>query len=245
MTAAELALGLAVFGAALLYASVGHGGASAYLAVMAMFSFSPETMRPTALTLNLVVAGIATVQFWRAGHFSARLFWPFALSSIPLAFVGGTLGVPLGMYRALLGAVLLSAAARFAIVDLLARGTAEIRGLSAPVAAGVGAGIGLLSGLTGVGGGIFLSPVLMWMRWADAKRTAAVSAPFVFVNSAAGLAGQAPTLAAVPGAAWWWVLAAVAGGTLGATLGSRRFDHPMLRRVLAAVLAVAGAKLLL
>ncbi|HEV2064339.1 MAG TPA: sulfite exporter TauE/SafE family protein [Thermoanaerobaculia bacterium] len=236
-------LAAAIFAAALLYSSVGHGGASAYLAVMALAGFAPAVMRPTALVLNLFVAGIAAIQFARAGHFSWRLFWPFALGSIPLAFVGGTIHLPTDAYKQILGAVLLFAAVR--LVFEPRRGAPARAPMPLWLAVLVGACVGLLSGLTGVGGGIFLSPILLVGGWAQPKPVAAVSAAFIWVNSLAGLAGQAASLAMIPVAAYSWGAAAVFGGLLGSTYASRRLPGRTLKRLLAAVLVVAGVKMLL
>lgn len=244
MPASEiLLLAAGIFVAALLYSSVGHGGASAYLAVLALADIAPAVMRPTALVLNLLVAGIAAVQFARAGHFSWRLFWPFALGSVPLAFVGGAIHLPTAVYKQILGGVLLLAAARLLYVP---RAGQPLRA-AMPVwlAVLVGAGLGLLSGLTGVGGGIFLSPILLVGRWAEPKPTAAVSAAFIWVNSLAGLAGQPSSLALLPAGVGAWGLAAVAGGLLGSTVASRKLAGMTLRRLLAVVLVVAGVKMLL
>lgn len=230
---------------ALLYSSVGHAGASGYIAVMTLAGLAPEEIRPLALALNVVVASIASWQFWRAGHFSWRLFWPFALAAMPMAAWGGSLDVPLRLFQALVGGVLLLSAAQ-----LLLRKPAERapRPPSTPLALGVGALLGLLAGLTGTGGGIFLTPLLVLSGWARAPSAAAVSAPFILLNSVAGLLGLAwggAGLAALPAAFPWFVLAVVGGGLLGSWLGSHRLPGLAIRRLLAAVLVVAGLKLLL
>ncbi len=237
-------LAVAILFMALLYSSVGHGGGSGYLAAMALLGIAPEVMRPVALVLNILVAGIATVQFARAGFFQWRTFWPFAVTSIPLAFVGGMVTLPVGVYKPLVGLVLLFAAYR---LWLKTRDhSSEITELPPLyVAMLVGAGIGLLSGLTGVGGGIFLSPLLLLMNWAEVRRTAAVSAAFVLVNSAAGLAGNIFSLQRVPSAIVAWGIAAVVGGIIGSELGRRRLATLTLRRLLAIVLIIAGLKLIL
>jgi uncharacterized membrane protein YfcA len=239
-----LLLGSCILFAALLYSSVGHGGASGYLAAMALFGLAPAVMRPTALVLNLVVAAIATVQFARAGHFSWRLFWPFAVGSVPLAFVGGTLTLPTHAYKQLLGIVLLVAAYRLFLSPKT--GAAAVpRRMPIPLAILIGCAIGLLSGLTGVGGGIFLSPLLLVGRWAPPKPTAAVSAAFIWVNSASGLLGQLASVHSLPAVAAVWAVAAATGGAVGAGFGSRRLAGLTLRRLLAVVLVVAGLKMLL
>ncbi|MDP2794594.1 MAG: sulfite exporter TauE/SafE family protein [Sulfurisoma sp.] len=241
-----LALAALIFAAALLYSSVGHAGASGYLMAMALFGLAPAVMRPTALTLNILVAIIATWKFWRAGRFSWPLFWPLALTSIPGAYIGGLVQLPGAWYRPLLGAVLLYAAWHF-----LRQPESDARPLKPmPRAAALasGAGIGLLSGLTGVGGGIFLSPLLLMAGWGHMREVSGVAAAFILVNSVSGLLGviaNAPALHQVlPEALPLWALAAVAGGWIGAEYGSRRLKSEILQRLLAAVLAIAGVKML-
>jgi uncharacterized membrane protein YfcA len=225
---------------AFLYSCVGHAGASGYIAVMSLFSLAPSVIRPTALVLNILVACIGTWQFWRAGHFSWRLFWPFALLAVPMAFVGGYLNLPTHIFKMLVGIVLLISAAGFIFRPLEDSVAAEP---SPFVAVPVGAGLGLLSGLTGTGGGIFLTPLLLFKHWARAKSAAAVSALFILVNSAAGLLGNFTSTKRFPSFAIVLVVAAVIGGTAGSYLGSRRFDHTTIKRFLAVVLLIAGLKL--
>ncbi len=232
----------AIFAVAVLYSSVGHGGASGYLAVMAFFSVAPEITRPTALTLNLFVATIGTIQFWRAGFFSWRLFWPFAVTSIPFAFIGGMIKLPTSVYKVVLGLVLLFAA--FRLAWKFASDDDEIREPRLWMCLIIGAVIGLLSGLVGVGGGIFLTPVLLLMHWSETKTAAGISALFILVNSAAGLTGNLAQVGVLPSAAWLWILAAIAGGAIGSLLGAKKFNSIMLRRVLAAVLFLAAIKLI-
>ena len=235
-----LLLGL-LFVAAALYSSVGHGGASGYLAAMALLGFAPVMMKPAALTMNIVVAGLVFARLWRAGYFDARLFWPFAASSIPLAFLGGTLTLPSTFYKLLIGIALLLAASRllWKAVDH------EPRAHPHPWQSLLGgAGLGLLSGLTGVGGGIFLSPLLLFLGWANMRTTAAVSAAFILVNSIAGLAGHATTAVQWPPSLAWMVLAALAGALLGSELAVRRAAPVTLKRALGVVLVIAGAKML-
>ena len=232
---------LAIFIVAVLYSSVGHGGASGYLAVMAFLAVAPEVTRPTALMLNLFVASIGTVQFYRAGYFSWRIFLPFAAASIPLAFVGGMIHLPTDVYKIVLGVVLCLAAVRLAI-NL--KGDDQVK--DPPIAACllIGAMIGLLSGMVGVGGGIFLTPILLLMHWAETRVAAGVSVLFILVNSISGLAGNYAQVSALPPDVWVWIAAAVAGGLIGSTLGSKKFDSITLRRVLAVVLLFAGVKLI-
>lgn len=234
-------LALLIFIAGLLYSSVGHAGASGYLAAMALFGLAPQVMKPTALVLNILVASIAAVQFYRAGRFSWNIFLPFAVTSIPFAFVGGALSLPGSLYKQVVGLVLLFAAYRFfryrqaAIED-------AVRQLSLPAALLSGAGIGLLSGAVGVGGGIFLSPLLLFMGWAGTKQTAGVSAAFILVNSIAGIAGYLASVRFLPDDIEILAFAAVLGGAIGSYMGSRRFANPTLYSLLAVALVIAGLK---
>jgi hypothetical protein len=240
-----LALLLAlIFFVAFAYSSVGHGGASGYLAVLSFFGFAPAAMAPSALLLNLLVAGIAFLSYWRAGHFMWRLLWPFLIASVPCALLGGMLGVSSRIYMILLGAVLLFSAFRLMVFSPGAQEESFAKPPSLAVALPVGAGIGLLSGMVGIGGGIFLSPLVILLGWADTKRTAAAAAAFIWINSVAGLCGHLTHTAVDWSVMLWLVGAAFAGGVLGATLGARRFRGVWLRRILAVVLLFAVVKLL-
>ena len=243
MEPATLLIILAIFIVAVLYSSVGHAGASGYLAVMAFWAVAPEVVRPTALVLNLFVATIGTVQFYRAGYFSWRIFLPFAATSIPMAFVGGMIHLPTDVYKIVLGAVLMLAALRLAIK---LKGDDRVNEPPIWISLIIGAAVGLLSGLVGVGGGIFLTPILLLMHWSETRVAAGVSVVFILVNSAAGLIGQYSKglLNGLPSEVWVWIAAAVAGGFIGSTLGSRKFNSITLRRVLAVVLLFAGFKLI-
>jgi hypothetical protein len=208
---------------------------------MAFLAVAPEITRPTAFVLNVFVASIAAFQFIRAGYFSWSLFWPFAAASIPTSFVGAMIHLPTNVYKALLGAVLILAAARLAwkfVVD------AEIKRPNLILCLVIGGLIGLLSGLVGVGGGIFLTPVLLLMNWSETKQAAGISAMFILVNSLAGIAGNFAQVTTLPSNVWIWIAAAVGGGIIGSTLGAKRFNSLMLRRVLAVVLLFAGVKLI-
>ena len=234
-------LALGVLLVAFLYSSVGHAGASGYIAVMSLFNLAPAAIKPTALLLNILVASIGAWQFWRAGHFSWRLFWPFALLSIPLAFVGGWLNLPAHAFKVTVGLVLWFSAIRF----LLNPSTDEVlREPSRPAALSLGAGLGLRSGLTGTGGGIFLTPLLLLMRWAKTRTAAAVSALFILVNSAAGLLGNLASTRQMPPVALTLAAAVLIGGSAGSYFGSRHFPHTVIKRLLAVVLLIAGAKLI-
>lgn len=234
-----LTLGILVI--AFLYSSVGHAGASGYIAVMSLFALAPDVIKPTALVLNILVASIGTWQFYRAGHFSWRLFWPFAVLAIPLAFVGGYVNLPTHAFKVLVGIVLLFSALRF-----LWRPSEDVvvREPSRPAAISMGAGMGLLAGLTGTGGGIFLTPLLLFMRWARTKNAAAVSALFILVNSVSGLLGNLSSTKRFPTFAIILAVAAVVGGTAGSYFGSNRFPHTTIKRLLAVVLLIAGTKLI-
>lgn len=225
-----------------LYAAVGHGGASGYLALMALFSFAPEIMKPTALLLNLFVAGAAFAQYYRKGHFNARLFLVFALASIPLAYLGGRISLETALYRQILGVLLL-----FAVLKLLGVfGYEKNEVRSVPPWQGIMTGgvIGFFSGLIGIGGGIILTPIILLFHWGKMKEAACVSALFIWVNSAAGLAGQIQTGVSFSTNSLIMILMALIGGTAGAYLGSKHFSNQKLRQLLAVVLVMASAKLL-
>lgn len=222
---------------------MGHGGASGYLAAMALLGLAPAVMRPAALALNILVSGVAFLQFQRAGWFSIRLLWPFAAASIPAAALGGALALPDPVYRRVVGVLLLVAA--WHLFRSAARGGEPgVRPPAAWAAAVIGGLLGLLAGLTGVGGGIFLSPLLLAAGWAGARETAAASAAFILVNSAAGLAAHLATAGTLPGIVAPLAAAALAGGFVGSRLGSRRLGGPAIRRLLALVLVLAAAKFL-
>ncbi len=228
---------------ALLYSCVGHAGASGYIAVMTLLGLSGDYIKPTSLMLNIIVASLASYQFWRAGYFSWRLFWPFAVTAGPMAYCGGRMDVPAAVFHTLAGAMLLFSAWR-----LLAPPPPEPATPphcpSILTATSAGALIGLLSGLTGTGGGIFLTPLLLLRRWARAKEAAAVSALFIFVNSCTGLTGHLLAGKTIPQLAWPLVLAAIIGGAVGAGMGSRHLPVRTITSLLAIVLIFAGGKFL-
>ena len=232
-----------IFLAALLYSSVGHAGASGYLAVMALLNMAPAEMKPTALVLNILVATIGTVQFVRAGHFSWAFFWPFALGSVPFAYFGGWLTVEGHIYKQIVGVILILSAVRMLIVTAKTADF-EPRPVQVAVRTACGAFLGFLAGLTGTGGGIFLSPLVLLTQWASVKRTAATSVVFILVNSIAGLAGHWTQVKGLPKDIPYLLAAAGLGGLLGSWLGSRRLPSLTVRRVLGVVLLVAGYKLL-
>jgi uncharacterized protein len=239
----DLLLAVLFFLAAVLYGMVGHAGASAYLAIMALVGVPPAVMRPTALVLNILVASIVSLKFARAGFVKPMAALPFLIGSIPAAFIGGAILLPPEVYRPLVGAVLIFAAFRFGVT---ASQAGEDFPPHAPVLGAVvsGAVIGLLAGLTGTGGGIFLTPLLLAAGWAGTRFAAGTSAIFILANSVSGLAGNYSWVGNVPAAIPIWLAAVAAGGFIGSELGSRRLPAPWLRRGLALVLLVAGLKLI-
>ncbi|MBK8954605.1 MAG: sulfite exporter TauE/SafE family protein [Saprospiraceae bacterium] len=239
----EILLYLSILTVAYLYASVGHGGASGYLAVMGLFAVSTATMRPTALLMNCLVSLIAFIQFYRSGYFNFKLFMLFALTSVPAAFLGGTIELDEQVYKKILAIVLF-----FSVYHLLKPAPKEsgvaIQAAQPLLAGLLGAFIGLLSGLIGIGGGILLSPLLILLRWASIKQTAAVSAIFIFVNSLAGLAGMGFAKMSVHPSVWYFLAFAIIGGFLGAHRGAFQYKELLLKRILAGVLCIAALKLL-
>lgn len=241
MTIELIAISLAIFLVAFLYSSVGHAGASGYIAVMSLFSLSPATIKPAALILNILVACLATWQFRKAGYFSWALFWPFAVLSIPFAFIGGYVNLPTQIFKVLVGIVLLYSAARFFVHP---KPDEEVAPPNKSIALGSGAVLGLVSGLTGVGGGIFLTPLMIFMHWAKTKTASAVSALFILVNSISGLLGNISSTGQLPSVAVPFAVAALAGGTIGSYLGSRQFSPLLIKQLLGIVLVIAGLKLI-
>jgi uncharacterized membrane protein YfcA len=230
-----------VLAAALLYSSGGHAGASAYLAIFGLYALAPATMRPTVLVMNIAVATIGSARFIRARAVPWALLGPLCLGSLPAAFVGGGLKVAPGTYLALLGGTLLCAA----LFLWIRPKRPTVRRPPPPAAlVGIGTALGFLAGLTGIGGGIFLSPLLMLTGWEEPRRTSGAAAVFILANSVLGLAGQLASLAHIPRAAAWLAGTAVAGGLAGSWLGVNRLRPLALRRVHAVILVVSGAKLL-
>ena len=228
---------------AFLYSSVGHGGASGYLALMALFAFETSFMKQTALTLNLFVAGIAFFHYFKAGHFSWRIFLWFALGSVPAAYLGGTIDLDPVLYKRILALLLLVSMIRM-LMNLKEAETTPTQVRIVP-AIGLGVAIGLFSGLIGIGGGIILTPVLILLHWARMKEAAAVSALFIWVNSAAGLTGQWYTGAQFDPNTWLFVTLAIIGGFAGGYVGSSRWSNRLLTYFLEGVLGIAAVKLFL
>ncbi|MCW3090321.1 MAG: sulfite exporter TauE/SafE family protein [Ferruginibacter sp.] len=231
-----------LFLVAFLYASVGHGGASGYLALMAIFSVAPEVMKPTALLLNLFVSLTSFIQFYRGKHFLWKIFLPLALASVPMAFLGGLVVVDGTIYKKMLGVLLLIPVARFLFFSNTP--AHELKKSNTGLSVLIGAVIGFLSGLIGIGGGIILSPILLFLKWTDQKQTAAISALFIFVNSLSGLAGQFTKGIQFNTNMVWYVAIAFTGGLFGAYFGALRFKQTILKNVLAVVLLLAAFKLL-
>lgn len=232
-----------LFGLAFLYSSVGHGGASGYLALMAIYSVSPDLMKPTALMLNLFVSLTSFTQFYRGKHFKWPIFLPLALASVPFAFLGGLISIEADFYKKILGLLLMIPVIRFLFFTNIR--VEEIRQNNVYLSVLIGAAIGFLSGLIGIGGGIILSPILLLLRWTDQKQTAAISALFIFVNSLSGLAGYMTKGIEFSQDMFTYVIIAFAGGLLGSYFGSLKFNQNILKNTLAIVLLVAGIKLLL
>ncbi len=227
---------------AFLYSSVGHGGASGYLALMAICSFPISVMKPSALLLNLFVSGISFFFYYKKDFFNFRLFYPFAITSVPAAFIGGMIPLENKLYKILLGIVLILAALRlFGFINTHEKQNSKI---NIPFAMVIGLGIGLLSGMLGIGGGVLLSPILLFLGWATLKETAAISSLFIFVNSIAGLSGFFIGEDTFPTQSFYLVPIAVFGGILGAFYGSGYFSNKTLKYVLATVIVLASVKLL-
>jgi uncharacterized membrane protein YfcA len=233
---------LLLFLVAFLYSSVGHGGASGYLALMALWGIAPEVMKPTALLLNLFVSLTSFIQFYRGRHFNWKIFLPFAIASVPMAFVGGRITVDDDIYKKILGLLLIIPIVRFLFFPNIQAN--ELKKANTPLSLCIGAAIGFLSGLIGIGGGIILSPILLLLKWTDMKQTAAISALFIFVNSLSGLAGQLTKGIQFSVDMYAYVAVAFVGGIFGAYFGSLKFKQTILKYLLALVLIMAAYKLL-
>ncbi len=238
----DLLLALSLFSVGFLYASVGHGGASGYLAVLSIFAVPVAEFKSMILVLNILVAGMGFIQFYRAGYFRWHLSWPFLLTSVPFAFIGSQFPISTQYYHLLLGLGLI-----IPVVRLLGFGTKEKankKALDLKTALLWGAALGFFSGLLNIGGGIFLGPLLILMAWANSKEAAAASTLFIVLNSLSGLLGNYSTIAIVNPSVYLWFLMALAGGWAGAYFGSHRFNLPTVRYLLTAVLVIASLKLL-
>ncbi len=231
----------AIFVAAILYSSVGHGGASGYLAVMALAGLAPMAMKPAVLTMNIFVTVLVFARLYRAGHFDVRLFLPFAAASLPMAFLGGTLNLEMSLFRIIVGLALLIAALRMFVQT---ESQSQQKPVNWWIAAPVGAVLGLISGLTGVGGGIYLSPIVLLLGWTTMRGSAALASAFILLNSIAGLAGFMAVGGQWPDGLPYFVGAALLGGVIGSELATRAVSPRGLRGLLGLVLLVAGAKMI-
>jgi uncharacterized protein len=231
-----------LFLAAVFFTSVGHAGASGYLAAMALYGLAPSEMRSAALALNVLAGTLTTARFRSAGHFDRSLFLPLIIGSIPGAFVGGLLSFPATIYRPVVGVLLLIAAVRLAWPTRKADG--PVRRMPAWAGVLCGTAIGLLSGLTGVGGGIYLMPLLLFAGWAEARTAGGVSAAFILVNSVAGLSGRLLADPVLPPQLLAWAAVVLVGSVIGATLGSRVLGPSIIRYLLAIALGFAAFTLL-
>lgn len=233
---------LLLFVVAFLYASVGHGGASGYLALMALYHFSPDIMKPTALLLNLFVSITSFLQFFKGKHFQWKIFYPLIITSIPFAFLGGSITLEGTLYKRILGCLLVIPVVRFLFFKDPPAG--ELQKNDLIVSLLIGACVGFLSGLIGIGGGILLSPILLFLRWTDQRQTAAISSLFIFVNSAAGLAGKSISGLSYSSGMLILILVALAGGWAGSYLGAIQFPQKALKFILVMVLSLAAYKLI-
>jgi uncharacterized membrane protein YfcA len=230
-----------LFVVAFLYASIGHGGASGYLALMALFGIDHLIMRSSALTLNLFVAGVSFIAYYRGGYFRWNILLPFIITSIPMAFLGAKMEIDPRLYKIILGIFLFIAVLRMLI--LKPNNEVKTRMPNLYLGLVIGASLGFFSGMIGIGGGIILSPILILMRWANVKEAAAVSSLFIFLNSASGLFGVLQSGFNPNPEIFYWIVIAMLGGLLGSYSGSIKFTQLKLQYILALVLVIASFKL--
>jgi len=246
MTIADIILACSLFFIiAILYSSVGHAGSSGYLALMALLSFAPETIKPTSLVLNIIVASIASVKYLKEGCYDKKILLPFILSSIPMAFLGGYITLNPKYFKLVAGLFLIVAATLLVVREYSKSKESEIRKMPLPFGLGIGAVIGIISGLIGVGGGIFLSPIIISLNWTTVKKASGIAAMFILCNSVAGLSGHLAGLNKVDHYIIYWIPAVVLGGLLGSHLGTVKLNTKVIIACLFLVLLTAGLKFLL
>jgi uncharacterized membrane protein YfcA len=246
MTIADIILACSLFFIiAILYSSVGHAGSSGYLALMALLSFAPETIKPTSLVLNIIVASIASFKYIREGYFDRKIFFPFVISSIPMAFIGGYIILNPKYFKLVAGLFLVIAALLLVVREYSRSKETEIKKMHIPYGLGIGGAIGLISGLIGVGGGIFLSPIIISANWASVKKASGIAAMFILCNSVAGLSGHLAGLNKIDHCIIYWIPAVVLGGLLGSHLGTVKLNTKVIIACLFLVLLTAGLKFLL
>jgi len=236
-----LVAGLLFLGA-ILYTSVGHAGASAYIAIMTIFDLPPVVIKPTALTLNIFVSTYASFRYIKSKLFHRELFLFLVAGSIPAAFIGGHINLPGDIYRPIIGVLLLFSAARFFLQSM--QNEKRIVSINKALALAIGVSIGFLSGITGTGGGIFLSPIIIWLGWVSVKQASGTVAAFIFVNSIAGLLGNFSSVASLRQELPIFVVAAIVGAFIGTRFGIARFSSTAVKRALGCVLLIAAAKFL-
>lgn len=233
-----------LFLGAILYTSVGHAGSSIYVAIMAFFGLETTTIKPTALVLNILVSSFTSFRFLKAKLVDFKLLLPLLVGAIPLAFVGGGIDLPSKVYKSIIGILLLISGLTFL---LRKNATREIEPkLPAPlISVLLGAAIGFTAGITGTGGGIFLSPIVLFLSWTTVKKTSGTAAVFILCNSISGLLGHLSSVKAVPGEVLIYAIAVLGGAIIGTQFGITRFSNNAVKRALGIVLLIAGTKLAL
>jgi len=232
-----------LFLGAVLYTSVGHAGASAYIAVMTLFDLPPLVIKPTALTLNIFVSSYTSFRYIRSNYFNRSLFINLIIGSIPAAFIGGHINLPSHIYKPIIGVLLIISGTRFLLQALQV--DQPHRSFNLFLAIAIGAAVGLLSGITGTGGGIFLSPLIIWLGWVSVKQASGTVAAFIFVNSIAGLLGNFQSTQSLPSELPIFLFAVLLGAFIGTRFGISRFSSTGIKRALGFVLLIAGAKFIL
>jgi uncharacterized membrane protein YfcA len=246
MTAADIILAFVLFlTIAMLYSSVGNAGSSGYLALMALLSFAPEAIKPTSLILNVIVATIASGKYIKEDCYDKKILLPFVISSIPMAFIGGYITLNPKYFKLIAGLFLVVASILLLVREYSRSEASEIKRMPLPYGLGIGAAIGLISGLIGVGGGIFLSPIIISANWTTVKKASGIVALFILCNSLAGLAGHLVGLNKVDHNIIYWIAAVIIGGLLGSHLGTVKFNNKIIVVCLFLVLLTAGLKFLL